>query len=182
MFPGVKAANLNPLSLLIMLSDAYCQRAKFNVADKRLTLAVKFNYWCKWREKGNNTERRMTLDVDNLYLIDCHCSAVSVIHSVTLCYGSMWDCSVIITMMHQLNWAELNYFSLNWETNTSITATVNYEYVTEANNISDCPVCWLMPQPEGDCVTKMLTYKPSLYPHSFFLDGMLGNEMKFVDM
>lgn len=116
-----------------MLSDAYCQCAKFNVADKRLTLAMKFNYWCKWREKGNNTERRMTLDVDNLYLIDCHCSAVSVIHSVTLCYGSMWDCSVIMIMTHQLNWAELNYFSLNWKTNTSIMATVNYEWFIKHN-------------------------------------------------
>lgn len=49
---GVKSTILNPIRLLLKLSGAYCQRAKFHVAEKRLTLAVKFNYWCKWREKG----------------------------------------------------------------------------------------------------------------------------------
>lgn len=117
---GVKKTNILNPTWLMLRSCLCCKDTELYVAVKRvgLTLSGKFNYWCKWREKGNNTERRMTLYVDNLYVIDCHCSVVTLIHSVIPCYGSIWDCSVIITMMHQLNWAELNYFSLSWETNT----------------------------------------------------------------
>lgn len=49
------------------------------------TEAGKFNYCSELMEKGNNTEKNMTLRVDNLHIIDCHCSGMSVIHSVTLC-------------------------------------------------------------------------------------------------
>lgn len=115
---GVKANVSNLMQSLAKLSNACCQCAKFCVSETTPTPAVKFNYWCKWSEKGRNTEQRLTLYVDNLYIIDRYCSGVSVIRSVSLCYDSMLDCSVITTMMHQLNWAELNYFSLNWGTNT----------------------------------------------------------------
>lgn len=86
---GVKVTILNPMGLCLLSFRMHVVDTLSFMWHKRLTLAEKFNYWCKRREKGNNTGRRMTLYVDNLYIIDCHCSVVSVIHSVTLCGGSI---------------------------------------------------------------------------------------------
>jgi len=107
--------NFKKAQPLIKYSCSCCH--KFYVAEKRLSLTGKFDYFCKLTEKGNSAERRKAPYVDNLQLIDCHCSAVSVIYSVTQFYGSIWERYVIVTIMHPVNWARLSYFSLNWQTN-----------------------------------------------------------------
>lgn len=114
-------------------------------------LAAKCNYRCKWREKrAKHTEKRMTQYVDNLYVIDCSCSAVIVIHSVTLCHGRMWrlQCHSNNDASSELGWTSLFQLQLR-DKHKAPWQTVNCECVIEANGISDCPICWWMPQPEG---------------------------------